>query len=249
MSVMQTFSSELVEKQPLTPHILRLRFSCPADFSFRAGQYVIVHVPVEGKPAARRLYSIASPPEQTSSLDLIVEIVSKGIGSDYLQKISQGDTATIQGPAGLFTYTPSENGSVFLATGTGIAPIRSMLLSLAQQKQEGTNKNIWLLWGLKQYEDTYHLEELRTLAEEHPWFHFCLCLSRQQGMENIPEQDRPYITLGHVQDAYHQHKKALSNVSSSENFYICGGRHVVEALKIFVEDQGISQENIHFEKF
>src|SRR5690606_32342182 len=121
----------------ITPTVFELAFDlspiseAPAPFSFRAGQYISVVVPGAGPNGRdlRRAYSIASSPEQ-KPVELCVKIVDNGPGSNYLNRLRPGDTFKGFVPYGDFTYeTPPSKHVCFVATGTGIAPFRSMLLS------------------------------------------------------------------------------------------------------------------------
>src|SRR3990167_11416038 len=103
--MLTTYTAILKTKKEIAPEVFYLQFSYPTDinWSFQAGQYMIFHLPtMESRHPVRRLYSIASAPSQKDTLDFIIEMVPGGIGSSYIENMSEGDSITMQGPAGIF---------------------------------------------------------------------------------------------------------------------------------------------------
>jgi CDP-4-dehydro-6-deoxyglucose reductase len=282
---MQTFTSKLINKKQLTPHVSLLQFSTQnaPDFTFQAGQYIIIHVPQPDGSTARRLYSIASPASQKGIIELVIEIVPEGVGSQYVEQLNNGDEVTLQGPAGLFTLkeqdfshsgqapkgrdpesitpvnTTDQNNKasrsiIFLATGTGIAPIRSMIQTVfshhppssspVSNSQLSHPNSYHLLWGLKYYKDTYFVDEFIDLAQRHDNFSFSVCLSQEQNLDMIDTNKKPYFHLGRMT------KILTSNIQNpNSDFYLCGGRLVVEDIKNNLLEKGITKNQLHFEKF
>ncbi|MGZ3698262.1 MAG: ferredoxin--NADP reductase, partial [Bdellovibrionota bacterium] len=114
----------------LTPTVFELTYEAD-NFHFEAGQFVSVVVPGAGPKGRdlRRAYSIASAP-QTRPVELCVKLVEEGPGTNYLYKLKEGDTFRGFAPYGDFTYEPKEGRhALFISTGTGIAPFRSMVFS------------------------------------------------------------------------------------------------------------------------
>src|SRR5213079_2812887 len=99
----------------------------PAPLVFRPGQFISCLLPV-GEERLIRPYSIASSPEEGDCLELVVDRVPGGPGSHYLFGLQIGATLRFTGPWGTFTLDRAPAGeAVFIADGTGIAPIRPML--------------------------------------------------------------------------------------------------------------------------
>lgn len=246
--MISTFQIRLDEKTQLSEHIFHVRFT-PVDFQldFKPGQYVILHVPQENGHPARRLYSFASPASQKSYFDLIVEIVPNGIASQHLMKMQIGETITAQGPAGMFVPNAQPTDSVFLATGTGIAPIRSMIHYLIENHSQ--NK-LYLFWGFPYKKSVYLYDEFAQLAKDNPNFIFMNCLSREEDMNAIiTEVEKPHYAKGHVNDAM-EAVEAISGNLNGHHYYVCGGPKMVESMKDYLLNQKqIPRENIHFEKF
>ncbi|MFO0756212.1 MAG: FAD-binding oxidoreductase, partial [Byssovorax sp.] len=124
------FDCRLIEARPLTPAVREMVFERTdgAPFLFEPGQWVNLVLPVpEGE--IKRAYSIASPPVPGSPrFELAVTRVTGGPGSTYLHDLAPGQTLRAIGPQGLFTRGKlADEPSLFIATGTGITPFRSMI--------------------------------------------------------------------------------------------------------------------------
>lgn len=202
----------------------------PSEVNFIAGQYLMLRVPTE-KGFVFRMYSIASPPSLKNSFELIVEIIPQGLASTLLNNLKVGETAFFQGPEGTFTVKNKEKQKIILVTGTGIAPIMSML-------KDGMT-NYRLFWGLRNYKDVYLFEELKQFNPK-------ICLSREENLAIIPENNRTYFDLGHVDEVMH---KSIINGLTDFEFYLCGGKTTVESLKQGLLAKNILQENIRIERF
>ncbi len=127
--MIQTFKTHLTVKQRLTHDTVLFHFTLdePKELEFIAGQYLVLFIPDGSGDYLRRLYSIASPPAMKNSFELIAKIVKNGIASEYFNRMTIGEEVLFQGPAGRFILKDHQKNKVFLATGTGIAPIFSIL--------------------------------------------------------------------------------------------------------------------------
>lgn len=145
---MQQFTAEVSRIQTFTHDVraIELRLLEPGPITFKAGQFVSFEVPKEGHPRpVTRPYSIASPPSQRDRLLLILNLVKDGPGSNYLFSMREGSRTEFKGPAGAFYLRDDqERGLLFVATGTGIAPLRSMILA---QLERASSQSVTLFWG------------------------------------------------------------------------------------------------------
>ncbi|QQG44331.1 MAG: hypothetical protein HYW86_00210 [Candidatus Roizmanbacteria bacterium] len=266
--MVQTYKSHLLSKQQLTHNVYLFRFGLdePNELIFTPGQYMILFVPQsEDEPASPglqrgepicRLYSIASlaSPNSalageggTNSFELLIEIIPNGLASEFLLKLDSATEVTFQGPAGQFTLAQNNKDKVFMVTGTGIAPVRSILLTALTNSQPTTHNsspitNYQLLWGLPTFKDVYFLEEFKQLAAVHSNFTFTICLSRETKLSSIPEEDRQFFKLGHVNDNI---QLDLTNT----DYYLCGSPKVIESLKSYLAANNVEPNSIIFEKF
>ena len=248
--MLNTYKTILVNKKQLTSDVYLFTFKLidPPGLNFIPGQYLIMKVP-KNKELVSRAYSIASSNTIRDSFQLIIEIVPQGLASNYLINLKENDQAVFQGPAGQFQLRKNNKEKIFLVTGTGIAPILSMIKSNFQF----SIFNYQLFWGLKNYKDVYLFDELKssfTKATEDKQFNLKICLSREQNLDMIPEPDRKYFELGHIDVVFNKqfNNEAMKQWSNFE-FYLCGRREIVDSLKNFLISKNIPQENIVFEKF
>ncbi len=211
----------------------------PPRIEFRAGQYLMMKVPGMEQ---RKSYSIASNPAQYHSVEVLVDVSPKGDGSTYLESLSPGDEVDFMAPAGQFSISEPENDAgkseqklLFVATGSGISPIRIMLLDLLQNKRD--KREIHLHWGLRYAEDMFWEEDFRELSEFFPNFHFDLVLSR-------PPKRWP-LCSGYVTHCVESHHKDFSNIGA----YLCGNGKMIGDMKALLQERGILKEKIHTEKF
>jgi ferredoxin-NADP reductase len=239
------YQTQLTKKINLASNVFLFEFSLiePKEISFLAGQYLILLIPYKGETISR-LYSIASPPGQKNSFELVVELIEGGVASTYLKNLKINDQVLFKGPAGMFTLKETSKNKVFFATGTGIAPIRSMIME--SQKLEVKSQK-FLFWGLRKKEDVYFLEEFKKMKEEDQNFEFKICLSKETSLSKV-ESD--FFSLGHVDSVFEKElfPKIKETIFDFE-FYLCGARAVVESLRQFLLQKNIPQSVIFFEKF
>lgn len=225
---MQQFTVEVSRVRDLTYDVraIELRLLEPGTITFKAGQFVSFEVPKEGqaRPVARP-YSIASPPDQQDRLLLILNLVKDGPGSTYLFSLREGSRAEFKGPAGAFYLRDdAARDLLFVATGTGIAPIRSMILA---QLERASSRSVTLFWGLRSQRDLYLQDELQALAQAHPTFSYVTTLSRPDpGWEG---------TVGRVTAMVEQRVSSVSNLA----VYLCGGSGMIKDVTARLNAKGL----------
>jgi len=235
----QKCTAVLSDKIQLTEKFLHLFFEMkePNVLEFEAGQYVSLGLPDN---PARRPYSIASSPEIKHSFELLIDTAPQGIGTKFLMELPLGGEAALLAPMGMFTLAKAEQAEkekalMFIATGSGIAPLRSMVLHLLQEK--GDTREMWLYWGLRHVEDVFWEEEFQELEKAFPNFHFHLTLS--QAIDNWP------LCRGRVTDCLRIH-----DLPTDAGYYLCGNKPMIEeVMKLLSEEKGMPAEFIHHEKF
>ncbi len=185
-----------------------------------------------------RAYSIASPPRGDSRFDLCLNRVPGGMFSNYLSDLAPGATLDFTGPHGFFTVqSPVEHDLVFIATGTGIAPIRGMLADLFVRNLL-TGHETWLLFGVRYPETILYRKEFEQLAAVQPNFHFVPTLSRP------PAGWRG--RTGYVQ----KQLREMFTGRKDFNAYLCGLKAMVDDVrKILKEEFGLDRKQIRYEKY
>ncbi|MEI6533603.1 MAG: FAD-dependent oxidoreductase [Candidatus Roizmanbacteria bacterium] len=249
----QTYHTTLNAKTQLTNNTFLFHFSIPEGqlLEFKSGQYMILHVPTTDEHPIRRMYSIASSPSKTTSFDLLIECMPNGKAGTFLQTLKIGDSVKLQGPAGMFVLNEVKKPVIMIATGTGFAPMYSIIQDMFIDNHEYVipSQPFHLLWGMPVKQEIYMLKELKEIAEKNPLFSFQYCLSRETNFKEFGE-DEHYFISGRVSLGL---EKYINSTSIDElnkyDYYLCGGHTVVEGIKNHLYDIGIEKENVHFEKF
>jgi CDP-4-dehydro-6-deoxyglucose reductase len=139
----------------LAPDVVRIMLRLPptADFRSIPGQYI----DVIGPGGVRRSYSLANADTADKTLELHIRAVDGGVMSDYwFNKAKANDLLRFNGPLGTFFLRDLDQlHLVFLATGTGIAPVKAMLESLTHIAPEQTPQSVTVFWGGRTTEDLY----------------------------------------------------------------------------------------------
>ena len=238
---MKQIKAILISKEFVSKDVCRLYFSHEDDdFSFIPGQYAILAVPSLSTPL-KRLYSFAGPSTDKGKFELLIKIIPGGVASEYVRALTVTQVVDITGPAGLFRLQNNEKRKIFMATGTGIAPIRSFLFTRSAPALNGV-----LFWGLKDFAESYMVEELSQLNLSHPSFLFYYCLSQQASFEDIPLSLKDHFKAGHIDAVW---ETLMPQVSQNDEYYLCGPRTVIESLRVLLLSKGVTKNNLYFEKY
>lgn len=234
----QRFTARVSEKYFLTDneHFLYLKFELvlPDRMTFYAGQYISIAVDGLGE---RRSYSMASTPDNDHGFSLVVENKKEGKGSTYLRNLSIGSEVEVLAPLGRFVAESVQNKLLFVATGSGIVPIYSMITDLLINKQE--TRPIRLHWGLKNEANMFWFDNFERLAEEHPNFVFDPVLSEPG--------DEWSLCRGHVQDCLQRDFEKARLVEWAG--YVCGNPLMVEEVSVLLTQLGMEPQEVYREKY
>ncbi|MFH1244233.1 MAG: FAD-binding oxidoreductase [bacterium] len=241
----QKYLARVSEKYFLTESerflLVKLELVKPDRMSFLAGQYVSLQINEKGE---RRSYSIASTPDENHGFQVVAEMVDEGKGSEFLRKIEIGATIEALAPLGVFTVSQShsvtDNKLLFVATGSGIVPIWSMINDLLINKQE--KRQLRLHWGMASEAEMFWFDNLERLAEVHPNFVFDLVLSKpSEGWE---------LCRGHVQDCLRRDFSTQSGQGLKEwEGYVCGSQKMVAEIIQVLTELKMDPTKIYQEKF
>lgn len=224
----QQCTAIIESKEQLTKNVYLVNFKLqnPPNISFLAGQTISLHVG-EG---LNRSMSIASVPADHAHILMVHDISPMGPGSKWTLAHNVGDTGTFMAPLGIFLLDRSPRKKVFVATGTGIAPFRSMLLA-------GIDAPCTVYWGLRYEEDIYWREEFEQLARIYPKFTFNLILSKPT--------DRWGGLRGHVTE----HVLAQETNMQESEFYLCGNKEMVRDVDTKLIERGVPKAQIYKELY
>ena len=226
-------SATLVKSQPLTAEVrlLTLEIEGGSHLEYRAGQSIRVEQELNGKLVPLP-YSIASPPGSGNRIELCIKPGREGSPADRLCALPVGTLLRVSLPEGGFTLQPAETASLFLAAGTGIAPIRSMVHCLLR---ENAGQTVTLIFGAKDADSLFFHAEFLDLAGRYANFRYIPVLSRpQQGWAGA---------CGYVQN----HLDGI--VSQSSRAYLCGPPAMVENASRSLAELGWPEHRIHFERY
>jgi ferredoxin-NADP reductase len=184
-----------------------------------------------------RAYSIASPPRADNTFDLCLNRVPEGFFSNFLCDLSEGESVPFHGPHGYFVLKNPVRDSIFIGTGTGIAPLRGMLHWLFADPARHQGREFWLVFGVRYESDLYYNDEFLQMARQHPNFHYIPTLSRQN-----PTWEG---ARGYVQE----HVRRIAAGRTDMDAYICGLKDMVLANRDLLKELGWDRKSILYERF
>jgi len=243
MTTPGSFDARLASARMISPSVRELVFEReggePVDFE--PGQWVNLLLTEEGEPL-KRAYSIASPPLGSPRFELAVTLVEGGPGSMILHDLPLGATLRATGPQGFFSRAAADpSPALFVATGTGVTPFRSMLLAALAAKASAP---LWILFGARHEEDILYAEEMSRLTREHPNVRFEVTLSQPRASWT---GRRGYVQT-HVRELW----SALCAVSpdAAPHMYICGLERMVKAVRELARKEiGVDRKQVHVERY
>jgi CDP-4-dehydro-6-deoxyglucose reductase len=206
------------------------------EFKFKAGQFVMLHVPTEtGKPALRA-YSIATTEHDHQKFRLIFKFVENGVASNFVWALKGTETLNFTGPFGkVFFQEPPTEQIVFFNTGSGLSQHFCFLESKMKQYP---NLKYKLYFGLRREENIYYEAELKDLKKQLPNFEFHYVLSRPSESWTGKK--------GYVQHFL----KETNYLETPTTFYLCGtGGMVKEVNHQLLEIDGLDKTKVWSEAF
>ena len=212
--------------------ILNLRFPIGLRAPFKAGQYLQI-IMGDGD---RRNFSMANAARHNDGAELHIRHVAGGKFSvRTLSKLSVGDTLQVEAPYGDFYLRASDRPVILLASGTGFAPIKSMVETAIHA---GHRRPMHLYWGARKREDIYLAELPTRWAQRLPWFSFTPVLSE-------PSSSWSGRT-GLVHNAVREDQSDLAGAV----VYACGNPLMVSAAQqAFTEDHGLPDAQFFADAF
>jgi CDP-4-dehydro-6-deoxyglucose reductase len=200
--------------------ILKLQLPASERFQFLAGQYLEFLL----KDGQRRAYSIANAPEQEGPLELHIRHLPGGLFTDFVfaakdPALKEKDILRFEGPLGsFFLREDSKKPIIFVAAGTGFAPIKSIIEQMQAKKIQ---RPISLYWGGRRPSDLYMNSLCETWAQDLPDFKYIPVIS-----DALPE-DTWDGRSGFV------HEAVMTDHPNLKDFqvYACGAPVMVNAAR------------------
>lgn len=225
-------SATLVKSEFLSPEtrLLTLQVQGGATLEFQAGQFIRVELEFHGGTIPL-VYSIASPPGSGNDLELCVKLGRKGSPADHLCSLSVGSQLWITRPQGGFVMRHTEATTLFLAAGTGIAPIRSMVQSLLRA---GHKYPVCLIFGAKDLASLFFHAEFAAFAERHPNFRY------------VPVLSRPHVGWNGASGYVQHHLDGVSR--GTPRAYLCGPPEMVKSVSRLLSERGWPDNLVHYDR-
>lgn len=227
----KTLPAKIQSIEQLTSSVLKIILRLPPtqEFNFLSGQYVNLI-----KGSIKRSYSLASTSSGNNELEFLIKNYEGGAMSTYFFKEAQkNDLLRMEGPLGTFFLRENTaTNLVFLATGTGIAPVKAILEQIFSEIDSYNSKKIYVLWGGRYLEDLFWKPIL-----EMPNLNFIPVLSR----ENVGWQG----AMGYIQDIL---LEIIKDFSSTE-VYACGSNQMIESAHQLLISRGLPESRFHSDAF
>ena len=223
-------TAQLVELKRVAPSVavLILKLDRPGDFVFHSGQYVRLALPGVGEA---RAYSIASTAADLPLIELMIRLVPDGKTSRWLQDTAKvGDRLRLQAPLGAFGIDDRASRHVFIAGGTGLAPVLSMIRSLRGRSQQAL-----LCFGCTRREELFYEQELFALAAHMPELEVRIAV--MEGAD-APLRTGTAVSL-----------LLKTDFDANTVSYLCGPPRMVDAARQALHEHGVTPSRIRAERF
>lgn len=237
----QNYTSVLKKKRFLTKDIVELTLVlvAPSSIHFHPGQYITLKMPAhDDTKAAMRPFSIASSNSDHSFIQLNVRLNPQGTVTPWiLNDLQEGQEVSFSGPRGNFFIRNTMSPMIFIAGGSGMAPVRSILKTM--QEHHSTRSASYFFGALTQ-SDLFYIDEMKQLEKDLENFTFIPVLS------NEPEDsdwkgERGLVT--HAMD------RLLTEQLSEHEAYLCGKPAMIEGCLPILDKKRVSKDQIFFDLF
>jgi CDP-4-dehydro-6-deoxyglucose reductase, E3 len=233
LAEIKTLPARIARRVQLAPDVMQLLLRVPAveSMQFLAGQYL--DVLLEG--GQRRSYSVANAPNAGSQFELHVRQVSGGAFSAALfGTLREGALLKVEGPLGRFLYQAGEEPVIFIAGGTGFAPIKAML---GQALSEDSSRELHLYWGARDLAGIYEAALVREWAAGNARLKVHTVLSDVSAA--APQR------VGWVHDAVLEDHADLAPFA----IYAAGPPAMIDAIQRTFPARGVAPEQLHLDSF
>jgi Na+-transporting NADH:ubiquinone oxidoreductase subunit F len=235
------FTARIERLRDLTHDIKEVRLALidPPVIEMTAGQFIQFQVPeyeLTEEPVYRA-YSMASVPSDTGHVELEIRLVPNGICTTYVHKyLKEGDEVLLNGPYGEFYLRDTERPLICIAGGSGMAPLKSILLDMAEK---GSTRKAQYFFGARSKRDLFLVEEMRELEKRLPGFTFIPALSEPA------EEDNWDGAVGLITDIVAQQAQDASEAEA----YLCGSPGMIDACVKVLTGLGVPEDRIYYDKF
>jgi CDP-4-dehydro-6-deoxyglucose reductase, E3 len=226
--------ARLLESREIAPAVRHFEFEALGveRLEFAPGQFTSFTEMIGGKEITRA-YSMASAPSGTNRFELCLNRVEPGHLSPRLFAMQPGDRIEMRQPLGMFVLRQPPRDSIFIGTGTGIAPFRAML----QAHLNASSAAFTLLFGVRYESHLLYRTEFEAMALEYSHFRFWPTLSRADATWSGRQ--------GHVQ----AHLTEAIRERRDLDVYLCGLKEMVDDVRAVLKGLGFERKQIFYEKY
>lgn len=237
----QEYTCKCTDIRDLTHDMKQFRFELmePKTINYIPGQYIQLLTPVYEKSSEEvyRAYSISSDPADKNIIELIIRLVPGGICTTYcFEYLKVGDEIRMNGPYGDFRLSETEAPIVFIAGGSGMAPIKCMLHEMINT---GNQRKASYYFGANKVKELCLVDLMRRFESELADFTFIPVMA-SPGEDESWDGERGLVT--------HAVERNLKNADECEA-YLCGSPGMIDAAVEVLKKMGVTENRIFYDKF
>ncbi len=238
------FTLKLIESKMLSSKVRHFSFQIVdnPEFTFLPGQFISLHFNKKDGQPIKRSYSIASIHGDETNLDFAATFVDNGPGTEFLFNLQPADTVLASGPYGKLILKDRDilpKRYIFIGTGTGITPYRSMLNKIADNLNN-QNHSTLILQGVQNPDDLLYASDFLKLTEKFNNYEFRAYYSRYKN-----KLSKQYEFTGYIQNSFSDIK--LDN--SNDVIYLCGNPYMIEEIVGILKTLEFNPKSILREKY
>jgi ferredoxin-NADP reductase len=233
MAKVEKHNGKIVKIEHLNRQVLLIAVNTDDEFYFLPGQYVMFRIS-SGKESKGRAYSICNTPSEKGSLEFCINLIKGGFASEFWKKSKKGDELEFRGPFGELKLDEKSKEHWFLASGTGVAPFKSILKSSLGNPEKKKDRFV-LIFSARTRKDLFFVKDFLELEKRHSNFKFSPTLTQEKGK-------RWTGLRGRIQ-------QNLPEAVENKTFYVCGRKETVEDITDKLLSKGVKKERIRTEKY
>jgi Na+-transporting NADH:ubiquinone oxidoreductase subunit F len=236
----RAFAATCARIRPLTHDIREFRFALtdPPAIDYVPGQYIQLQSPAyAGNEEVYRAYSMSSDPADTHAVELVIRLVPGGICTTWcFEHLQEGDPVVFNGPYGDFRLSDTDAPIVFIAGGSGMAPIKCLL---HQMQNEHIDREAVFYFGANRVDELFYRDAMQAFESALPRFTFVPVIRNPEPADNWTGE------TGLVTDAV---RKNLPDGSRHEA-YLCGSPGMIKAANLVLARCGVTEDRIFYDAF
>jgi Na+-transporting NADH:ubiquinone oxidoreductase subunit F len=195
--------------------------------------YSMANYPAE-KGIVMLTVRIASPPPRTEGLP-------PGVGSSYIFNLKPGDEVNLSGPYGEFFVQETEREMCFIGGGAGMAPMRSHVFD--QLKTLKTKRKVSFWYGARSRKEMFYDDEFQDLSKDNDNFTYNVALS------NATDEDKWDGMTGFIHQALLDNYLKDHEDPTEIEYYLCGPPMMIDAVVNLLDELGVEEDMIRYDKF